>query len=271
MHVERDGPSDKPGAATDAGTTPLLLQGLVPTEAWLDLAEGARFVAKDPRTGRETTFRGPGRARACVNDAEESWLESGVFESSVGSGEAPGAEEWVVTPLGVVRYAAGKLRVEVGPRQVSLDVDAGAFVWRAADTRPAREAGGLEEGWQRVEAVHKTIIAWNGKAGGPVTLDAADAAVADCADLARKAHELAAALLRGSSDAGTIAEQVTTRRLARAACAVSEVRVRSLPKSERAAQLASKLTAATGLWSTLPLVHPPADGAGALPDMPRAP
>lgn len=262
--VEGDVHVDKGGAA-DGGTTPLLLQGLVPTEAWLDLAKGARFVAKDPRTSRETTFLGPGRARACVDYAEESWLESGTFESSVGSGEAPGAEEWVVTPLGVVRYDAGKLRVTVGPRRVSVEVDAGtAFVWRAADTRPApAREGSEEEGWQRVDAPRKTTIAWNGRAGGPVALDAADAGVTDCAELGRKTHDLAAALLRGpAADAGTIAEQVTTRRLARAACAVSEVRVGSLPPSAAAGQLATKLTAAAGLWSTLPLATPP-DGAGA--------
>jgi|GEM_PF-1614206 len=264
-------PTDKPGAA-DAGTTPLLLQGLVPTEAWLDLAKGARFVAKDPRTSRETTFLGPGRARACVDYAEESWLEFGVFESSVGSGEAPGAEEWVVTPLGVVRYDAGKLRVEVDAKRVSVEVDAGtAFVWRAGDTRPApAPRASEEEGWQRVDAPHRTTLAWNGRAGGPVALEAADASVTECAELARKAHDLAAALLAPAgappdklgADAGTIAQQVTTRRLARAACAVSEVRVGSLPPSGPASQLATKLTAATGLWSTLPLATPP-DGAGA--------
>jgi hypothetical protein len=246
-------PLGDPEAGSGPARTPLLLQGLVPTEAWLDLGEGARFVAKDPRTSRETTFRGPGRARACVDDAEESWLESGVFESSLGSGEAPGAEEWVVTPLGVVRYGAGKLRIDVGPKRVSVDVGAGtAFVWRAADTKPAPGDRPLEEGWQRVEASHETTIAWNGRAGGPLSLGAADASVAACAELARKAHDLAAALLGGPAHAGTMAEQVTTRRLARAACAVSEVRVRSLPPSEPASRLQAKLTAAMGLWSTLP-------------------
>ena len=101
----------------DDGGTPVALSSGIALDPWIDLVSGARLVAKDPRTTRETTFRGPARVRACVDSIEESWVDSGSFESSVGAGESPGAEEWVVTPLGVVRFAAAKLGVQVSTRR----------------------------------------------------------------------------------------------------------------------------------------------------------
>ena len=137
------------------GLTPVLLQGLAPIEAWVGLAKGARLVVKDPRTTRETSFRGisgPARARACVGFAEESWVAAGRFESSVGAGEAPGAEEWIVTPFGVVRYAAAKVTVDVQPRDAEVKLDSGvAFAWTPVGIAPATD-GGLEDGWLRLPA-----------------------------------------------------------------------------------------------------------------------
>ena len=95
-----DGPVRVEGA--DAGA--LALQSEIPDQTWLSLGPDARLVAKDPRTTRETAFVGPARVRSCVAHREESWLAAGRFESAIGAGETPGAEEWVVTPLGVVRY-----------------------------------------------------------------------------------------------------------------------------------------------------------------------
>ena len=128
------------------GVTPLLLQGLAPTDAWLELAKGSRVVAKDPRTARETTFRGPARVRACVGYSEESWVASGHFESAVGAGETPGAEEWVATPFGVVRYTAARLSVDVGAHDADVVVESGqAFAWGTPG-----DAGAADEGWTRL-------------------------------------------------------------------------------------------------------------------------
>jgi hypothetical protein len=250
----------------DAGTTPLLLQGLVPTEAWVALAKGARFVAKDPRTTRETTFLGPGRARACVDYGEESWVESGTFESSVGAGETPGAEEWVVTPLGVARYAAAKLSVEVRPADVTVAVASGvAFVWTPDDVSPSAQLGKgsvppaplpLEEGWRRVDANAKATLAPPSGRAASSPLDGARNATAQCTTLSSSTRELAIVLL-GGADAGTIGQQVTTRRLARAACAVAAVRIHALPPSGAAASLTASLGAAREQWNTLPTLGAP--------------
>ena len=52
----------------------------------------------------------------------------------MGAGESPGAEEWVVTPFGVVRYGAAKLSVDVGAKDADVAVATGiAFLWTPAD------------------------------------------------------------------------------------------------------------------------------------------
>lgn len=201
-------------AAGDAGA--LALQGDVP-RGWIGLSEGGHLVGKDPRTARETTFDGPGRLRDCVGSAEEAWVAEGAFESSAGAGEAPGAEQWVVTPHAVVRYASAKVRLRVRPTGTTVTMVAGvAFAWPPA-AHPS-DAGALEEGWQRLGAGSTQV----GPTGG--TGDA----VARCADLARRTQDLTAALFFGDGGAPTgttVTDQVTTRRLARAACAIAHLRV----------------------------------------------
>jgi hypothetical protein len=232
----------------DAGATPLTSSSEIPAEPWLLLAKEARLVAKDPRTARETTFLGPGRVRACVNRGEESWASTGSFESVVGAGESPGAEEWVVTPEAVVRYATARLRVDASPQSTRLRLANGvAFLWP-----PQGEAAA--EGWQRLTAAETTVP-------GPPRTDstAATAAVDRCASLATRSQELARALLTppdGGSGGGSVAaEQVTARRLARAACALAALRVDSLSVEEtsRKAALSARVRAAEIDRRALPL------------------
>ena len=239
--VDGEAHIETPGV--DAGTTPLLLQGLAPTEAWIALARGSRVIARDPRTTRETTFRGPARVRACVGYSEESWLASGSFESAVGAGESPGAEEWVVTPSGIVRYTAAKLTVEVQPHGADVTLESGsAFAWQPA--APGDAGGALEEGWIRL-APGKTRL--GGPSGEPVaaTLDR-------CVALSARARALAARVMApGGVDASTITEQVTIRRLARAACGVATLRVNALAPAA-AAPLLTPLADANSAWTGLP-------------------
>jgi hypothetical protein len=244
----------------DAGATAVLLQGLVPIEGWLDVAKGARLVAKDPRTTRETTFRGPARARACVDFGEESWVASGAFESTVGAGEGPGQEEWVVTPFGVVRYAAAKVTIDVKPTEADLAVESGvAFAWRPSPPdggqpgrQPADAGSLLEEGWARLVPGRATLAGVRGEEG-MASAAGARLAVGRCTTLATSARTLAAQVMSpdGGADGGTIAAQVMTRRLARAACAVASLRVRALPPGD-SAPLARPLADANAAWSAIP-------------------
>lgn len=230
------------------GVTPLALalQGDVPP-GWLALADGSRLVVKDPRTARETTFQGPARVRDCVGGVEEAWLARGSFESTPGAGEAPGSEEWVVTPHAVVRYAAAKVRVDVRPTGTTATIGAGvAFVWPPQGPQGKRA---LAEGWQRLNGGEQARVA------APLPESArAGQAVERCAALAARSKELAAGLfaaVAGASDAGAVAEQVTTRRLARAACSVARVDLEDYVGG--GGVLTAKLAEAEAAWRALPL------------------
>ncbi len=238
------------------GGAPVLIQGMLPPY-WVDVPPGGKFVAKDPQTTRETTFKGPGRVKACVMGQEESWLATGSFESSVGAGESPGAEEWVVTPLGVVRYGAAKLSVDVSPgaKDVHVTVASGqAFLWVSADTsvKGAKPADKTDDGWLRADPGTFVITGTGATGTHPLTEDGARPAVAACNALGKSAHDLSAQLLAGGADAGTVLAQVTTRRLARAACAVGGLRLGALPATANTASLGTQLNEGTAGWNTLP-------------------
>jgi hypothetical protein len=282
-------------AAGDAGAA-LALEGEIPTGVWLSLANDARLVAKDPRTTRETTFVGPARVQACVAHREESWLGSGHFDSAIGAGETPGAEEWVVTPLGVVRYMAAKLAVIVRAKDAVVAVGSGvAFLWlddgvHASTLRPAGVGAGAsasagagagvgagasagagagvgagagagagagldDDGWLRVADGEVTLTA----AAGRTPTAAARATVDRCATLSGRSGELAAALFAGSAaaDGRTAKEQMQTRLLARAACAVASLRVDTLPPSAPRGEMSSRLEGASAAWAPRPAASSP--------------
>ncbi|MDP9003148.1 MAG: hypothetical protein M3O46_23910 [Myxococcota bacterium] len=239
----------------------LALGAEIPRDRWLLLAPNARVVAKDPRSGRETTFRGPGRVRACVGALEESWLASGTFESTAGAGESPGAEEWVVTPFGVVRFGAAQLNVDVSSKRQRLRVGAGtAFLWPATDlSTPSREGGAqtnpmdeaLEKGWVRLSGGSAGLT----QNATRTPLEAARWAVDACAGLGSSARALASALFAGDASPTMAMEQVTTRRLARAACTVGALRLDLIAPSEAKESVLASLRAANEDWRTLPADH----------------
>jgi hypothetical protein len=253
---------------SDAGAgRPLLTDAEIPSDVWLSLSRGARVVAKDPRTTRETIFTGPARVRACANHREDSWVASGVFESTPGAGETPGAEEWVVTPFAVVRYASAKVRVIVRPGGATVMLAGGvAFVRPQDDTRgsvtpepavpdagPLGKAAASQEPWLRVSE-------------GTVELrplrqlppsEAVRSAIDECATLSDRAQALAQRVLNheigdgGNASLGqAIVEQVTTHRLARAACAVATLRTQVLPPSDERAAWAAAIARSEMRWST---------------------
>ena len=285
VHVEA-GDFGAPGdaGAAAAGPAALASQGEIPDGPWIALMADSRLVAKDPRTTRETTFIGPARVRACVDHREESWLASGRFESSMGAGETPGAEEWVVTGLGVVRYMAAQASVDVRPADGSVQVATGvAFLWlpddvslvtptgaKAGTAGDAAAAPALDDdGWLRMGE-------GTARLARRAPLDAfvrARHAVEQCVSLTRRAQDLAAELFAGSGsmgvtmDAGTAKDQVRTRRLGRAACDVADLRVDILPPSAPRGEMSARLED-----SGAPIQVPgPAASSGSPPPVPPAP
>jgi hypothetical protein len=255
------------GAAPDGGAR-LASQAQIPAEGWLSLGREARLVAKDPRTTRETSFDGPARVRACVDHREESWLATGRFESTVGAGETPGAEEWVVTPYGVIRYMAGKIAVDVRAQNAAVAVGSGiAFLWlddgiRVSPSRSRSTDAGVDggsapavddDGWLRMGEGEVTL---SGPARAPI--EAARAAVDRCDALGRRAEQLAAELFAATAnpDGTTAKQQVGTRRQARAACAIAALHVDTLPPSAPKGEMSARLDRASAAWAA-----PPAAGA----------
>jgi hypothetical protein len=280
--VEGDTHLEGPGARPDAAA-PMAVQDRIPGDEWIDLGAKGRLVVRDPRTARETTAAGPGRVRMCVDSQEESWLAGDTvsFESSPGSGEAPGSEEWVVTEFGVIRYSAARLGVQARPGAIALAVTDGvAFVWPAQDATfslppPARDrdapAGpppaSEADGWERLIGPARATLSARPRVHRDAPGRIAAGAVAQCTQLAARTRELAAALLappEGRSggdtarpDASLVAdpvEQVRTRRLARAACAVASLRSAELTTDD-AAGLQRALKQADSAWRELPTVE----------------
>jgi hypothetical protein len=275
--VDGDVHLEPPGTRPDAGA-PMAVQDRIPDDMWIGLGAKGRLVVRDPRTARETTAAGPGRARMCVDAQEESWLagDGASFESSPGAGEAPGAEEWVVTELGVVRYTAARLGILVRSGGISVSVaDGVAFVWPAQDAtltvNSTREGGVLPpsasdaDGWERVAGPGRANLSARPRIRRDPAGRSAPGAVAQCTQLAGRTHDLAAALLAppddrpvgdsAPNDASLVAnpvEQVRTRRLARAACAVANLRTAAT--TEDAPDIARVLKAADSAWRELPVV-----------------
>jgi hypothetical protein len=256
VQIESDPDAGAPAFAA------LALHGEIPTDTWLALGPASRLVAKDPRTTRETAFVGPARVRPCVAHREESWIAAGRFESAVGAGETPGAEEWAVTPFGVARYMSAQLHLDVREKDATVDLGTGvAFLWLADDVREAppprspRRASDAsdgtattaidDDGWRRMTAGSLALA----RTGVRPPADAARTAVEGCVGLTKTARDLAADLLSGlaSHDGGVAKEQLKTRRIARAACAIAAIRVDTLPVSKARTDLAARLDEARGV------------------------
>jgi hypothetical protein len=215
---------------------------------WLDVADHANFTVRTLETGRELRFEGPGRVRACADDV--ALVAEGSAIGLPGSGEAPGAEQWVATACGVARWASGvhrftgardacKLQSSLGAVQLYVPADVTAVEVAAdggapRDADAATEAGSKASPWRRLDgrrafALQPTIPHAPGAIDGAAGVKTALAACEHAADAVQK---VAAAMLPGARAAeggaamGDLAEEsVVARGVARAACAVAAVRV----------------------------------------------
>jgi hypothetical protein len=260
------------------GTVPAHVAGNSVGTDWLELTAGVTTTAKDPKTGREGNFVGPGRARACVDYELESWLAPSptgdvVFTSVIGGGEAPGNEEWIMTPLGAVRYASARMEIRASSQRVQINVGVGtAYVWTEQREREKKEGGassgseggaphpsaafdprandaGIEGGWVRLDK-GATVVVTPAAPASPEA--AAQAAVDRCAALAADARAIAREFGAPDAALGELAvRHVVARRVARAACGIARVRAESLAPSDKATALASAALAGDATWRGL--------------------
>jgi hypothetical protein len=194
-------------------------------DAWIEIK--STVTLKHPQSGREITVRGPAQIRACVNGEEELWIDGGIFEASPRTGESPGAEQWVITGGGVVRYGVAALKITGGKVQVASG--SALVLGGKGDAGP--------DAWTRVEANGSAELT----AKGPP-----EAVVARCEALAEAAAALAGKIASADASLSDLAPRhVEARQLARAACAVAGVRARGTPLEARAAAAGAK-------WRALP-------------------
>lgn len=213
---------------------------------WLDLAAHANFTVRTLETGRELRFEGPGRVRACADDV--ALVAEGSAIGLPGSGEAPGAEQWVATACGVGRWASGVHRFTGARNACKLQSSLGAVQLYVASDVTATEvaldggaplavdadAGGPNKAmpWRRIDGHRAFALQPRSAIDGPAGVKTALGACEQAADAAQK---VAAAMLPGAHAAdggphtvsiGELAEEsVVARGVARAACAVAAVRV----------------------------------------------
>jgi len=212
--VSGKGVVSQPG---DAGAHAIALGDAV--DAWIDLEPAARVTVKEPRTGRELLFEGGARALPCAEETE-SWLARGAFYGSRGSGEKPGAEQWVVTPSAVVRYGAATVDVTVAADGTHVALKGGSAVALADG----------DDTWLALDVKAPPFVA-----KPPADADAAPAAD-HCAKVTDAAKALEDQLLAPGETRdpgfGDLAKRATEARiLARAVCAMSALR--TLPTTLR--------------------------------------
>ena len=186
---------------------------------FVTLGASSSMTAKDGTTGREVTLKGPGSVRVCVGGREEEWLETGELASVPGAGESPGAEVWVITLHGVVRYSGGHTRVTASRTSTFVHSQLGAAVYPlpAATTKSEAGAPSIDsEGWIRLAPDANLELTG--------ALDVR-ALLAACSKQAAITRDLAAAMMKG--DAGPLGDaasrHVVERQRSRALCGMASL------------------------------------------------
>lgn len=248
----------------DAGANFLVRDMQIPEGDWIDLSATAKLTAKSPRTLRETTYEGVGFVRPCVDHDEEAWMIGGNFTAISPGNESPGAEEWVVTPLGVVRYTSASLFIRSEKNRIDVKVTGGnvsilvpSFVRLkdASDAGSAQDAGVSD--WIREDAN------FSGSLSSAISDDKmAQAAIDVCASAASATKAIAEQLEAPDAAIGVLGgEHTEARRLARGLCSIARVLVAKIPDDKAGApssktkpkiQLVAAIDAAEKDWRTLP-------------------
>ena len=107
----------------DEPPRPLVQGDLLPEEARLELAPDTELSLQATVSTREIALRGPAALVACPGGEEEVRVAFGTISGFPGVGVRPGADVWIATPLGVVRFSDAQLDVVVaGPAAEHLEV-----------------------------------------------------------------------------------------------------------------------------------------------------
>ncbi len=201
-------------------------------EGWLvELEADTELTVQATVSTREITLVGPARAEACPEGDESVRLSYGKVTAVPGAGVRPGADVWVATPLGVVRFSDAKIAIAVSDDEANrLQIDvissrasyvpAPGMVQAASPDRHDAAGVALLAG-EAISLVPGPAFAARRREGAASRwVGELVAACARRADVARAAAEL----MREPGDAGraTLGDlafaHVSARQAARAAC-----------------------------------------------------
>jgi hypothetical protein len=135
-------------------------------------------------------------------------------------------------------------------RSANAGADGGAAAGTGADASADLGPVVDDDGWLRMSEGEVTLSPRAPRASA----DQALATLDGCSALAQRAQVLAAALLEGTAnpDGSTAKQQMRTRRLARAACAVAALHVDSLTPSAQKDAMSTRLQGAASAWAAPP-------------------
>jgi hypothetical protein len=275
------------GLGVDAhAPRPLAVSDLLPEGGLLDLGPDTELTVQATVSTREITLVGPATAEACPGGDEAMRLSRGTVTAFPGGGVRPGADVWIATPLGVVRFSDAKIDIAVsGPNaeRLAVAVIAGLAtfvpaVGVSAAVSPAGRADGAAadprndglaasaDGADGAIALLPGVTFVASRPAGAVSRWVRDL-VAACARQARVARD-AGQLVAVPPDGGRAARSdlafahVRARRQARAACEAAWAAGALAPGLLDAA-LRADLEGADATWKGVP--SPPPHPSAAVP------
>ncbi|HTV20964.1 MAG TPA: hypothetical protein VMG12_19900 [Polyangiaceae bacterium] len=192
------------GSAQHAGAS-LAVGATLDRQEPVELGAGSTLHLVHTVSSRQWTLTGPARLFACDRGEEEIVLARGTLRTEPGSGVRPGAEVWVGTPFGSLRYSDARAELAVTDEALRVRVSAGS-VWFAP-------AGGEALAERELTTGTATFPA------RPYRATSAQA-TAGCERAASAAEALATALLSPSAEplGARAREHVRARQRAHASC-----------------------------------------------------
>jgi hypothetical protein len=210
----------------------------------LELAPKATLHLVHTSSTRQWVVSGPARLVACAGGAEELSLARGSLRVAPGAGVRPGAEVWIGTPFGSLRYADAQAEISADARALTLRIASGE-VWFAPLGGSTNEEQRLAPGSTRLEAA-------------PYRLPS-ERAIERCGRDAELAQSRAQALLGPlSRPLGQLAaEHVRARQRAHASCASAQAAtLAQAPARDHEAGFAA-LARYDQLWRAVPAAPAP--------------
>jgi hypothetical protein len=232
------------GDVTRESGAPVLASQTLEGNDWLELAAGAKLGLRHVATSREWTLLGPGTFRPCLDGEEQIALASGQVKASVGGGARPGAEVFVFTPFGTVRYGDASLGITAEDARLVVRLEAGD-AWleplgKSGNARPSTKQIGRSEIVSLVP--NRALLEQR------------------CVEDAQAAAEAARGMIATPNDKADLSEKAVShlkaRRRARLSCGEALAYAGRLEGDERG-RLLDRLADSERIWRSFPRARSP--------------